>query len=95
MVRLSRVVYAEHFGEIPDGMLVLHTCDNPLCVNPEHLKLGTHLDNMRDMKERGRSTKGRKKTRRFVREIIHDTKHSISALAKKKPSRKKTPDPEN
>ncbi len=47
-------------GKIPDGMQVLHTCDMPCCVNPEHLFLGTITDNMRDMvkKGRGKSLKG-------------------------------------
>lgn len=37
-------------------MLVLHSCDTPLCVNPDHLRVGTHVDNMADMKARGRAT---------------------------------------
>jgi hypothetical protein len=49
-----RVAWEIAHGSIPEGMLVLHTCDNPRCCNPEHLKLGTHADNMRQKAERGR-----------------------------------------
>ena len=42
-------------GPIPDGMEVMHHCDQPLCYRLDHLYLGTHADNMRAMKERGRS----------------------------------------
>lgn len=42
-------------GPIPDGMRVLHHCDNPACVRPDHLFLGTQLDNIADMKAKGRA----------------------------------------
>jgi hypothetical protein len=45
-------------GFIEDGLFILHSCDNPPCCNPAHLRPGTHIDNMEDMKSRGRSTVG-------------------------------------
>lgn len=50
-----RAAWAVTFGPIPDGMHVLHKCDNSRCVNPRHLFLGTHRDNMRDMIAKGRA----------------------------------------
>lgn len=58
MIPAHRFMYERHVGPIPKGLLIRHKCDNPPCVNPAHLDLGTVRDNAKDAIERGRIARG-------------------------------------
>lgn len=53
-----RIAWTLHNGEIPNGLFVLHKCDNPACCNPDHLFLGTQKQNLADCASKGRTTRG-------------------------------------
>jgi hypothetical protein len=58
IIRAHRIAWFLYYGDIINNMLVLHKCDNPSCVNPEHLFLGTQNDNIQDMVIKNRHVKG-------------------------------------
>ena len=83
-----RMVWKMTFGEIPEGLQVCHHCDNPPCVNPSHLWLGTNRDNILDAKKKGRlaQLKGEdspqaKLTEEKVREIRKLRKEGMTLCA--------------
>ena len=94
-VRLAhRLSYEFAYGPIPEGLLVCHHCDNPACVRPDHLFLGTQSDNLRDAYRKGRLTQLRpapsgvenqnaKLTDEMVRAIRAEVGQTHRQLAKK------------
>ena len=65
-----RISWGLHFGDIPEGLSVLHKCDNPRCVNPEHLFVGTQADNIHDMVRKGRKRGGAPTGEKHFRAVL-------------------------
>lgn len=80
--RLHRVVYKVFIGSVPDDKVIRHKCDNPGCCNPDHLELGTALDNARDMVLRGRVNKIHKLLSDNEKKAIAGSQKTIEELAK-------------
>lgn len=85
---IYRHIYRFFKGIPKKGMVIRHTCDNRLCINPKHLILGTHQDNVNDRVKRDRSAKGRKNgrsklTERQVIAIYNNKKNTRTELARK------------
>ena len=92
MIKASRVSYEIFKGKFPPELVVRHSCDNPACVNPCHLLLGTHKDNSKDMMMRGRNYKNYKeaqllgakaKHRKVFQQTLPEVVFAIGTLLKK------------
>ena len=86
-VYAHRIMYERENGPIPAGMCVLHRCDNPACINPAHLFLGTKGDNTRDCIAKGRIARGERHgvarlTRSDVLDIRRPGLSAVDAAAK-------------
>ena len=87
---LHRVAYYYHTNNDPASLLVRHHCDNPRCINPKHLCLGTYADNNKDCVERGRNSKGEKHGRSKltndcvinIKNRLREGKETQAAIAK-------------
>ena len=72
--KMHRYIYELYHGQILENQVIMHTCDNPKCINPWHLKAGTQKDNVEDMYNKGRNKSGMKGKKH--------TKESINKMSK-------------
>ena len=74
-----RAAWEQFNGPIPIGLCVLHRCDNPPCINPRHLFVGTHQDNMADRDRKGRARGGRAKARaKLTPAAVHEIRRALA-----------------
>lgn len=84
-----RIAYSLTNGEIPEGMYILHSCDNPKCCNPSHLRVGTPQENVKDRDKRGRAKHRRgcnayyRQRNKEIVEMYNGRLEEIPAIAKK------------
>lgn len=84
---LHRYMYIQKYGQITSSDVIRHTCDNPMCINPEHLVKGTHNDNVQDRVSRNRSAIGEQNGRTKLTEAqvieIYNSNDTNKGLARK------------
>lgn len=85
MYRLSRYIYECENGDIQNGLFIMHSCDNPECINPSHLSAGTPKENTQDMITKGRKpigsdVKNSKLTEEQIVDILNDNR-SLRVIA--------------
>lgn len=77
--RAHRAAWRLFRGEIPDGLWVLHKCDSPSCVNPDHLFIGTNADNVADKMRKGRHAEGNKTHCKRGHSLAADNVYSVQS----------------
>lgn len=80
-----RAAYIQAHGAIPEGMHVMHSCDNRRCINPEHLSVGTRSDNMQDCANKGRVVSPMRKVTTEQREYILSSSKNAAEIASELP----------
>lgn len=85
VLMLHRVSYENYYGEIPNGSVVMHSCDNPSCINPEHLSIGSTKDNQMDKVNKGRQARGKSNGKARLTEVdvlsIREDQRSIKEIS--------------